>query len=106
MYDPIAAPTSLSLVPAATPALSFGAKPAGALALGTPAKAPLASAPVPSMLAGKSLDEIVNHWSGELEERTRDFAHIAGEVREWDRLLRDNGEQVRPSLSLDYEICD
>lgn len=46
------------------------------------------------MLRGKTLEEIVNSWSSELEERTRDFTDIAGEVREWDRVLRENGEQV------------
>ena len=46
------------------------------------------------MLRGKTLEEIVNSWSTELEERTRDFSDIAGEVREWDRVLRENGEQV------------
>lgn len=40
------------------------------------------------------MDEIVNGWSNELEERTRDFADVAGDVREWDRVLRDNGEQI------------
>ena len=49
------------------------------------------------MLRGKTLDEIVNNWSAELDERTRDFADLAGEVREWDRVLRQNGEKVRLS---------
>lgn len=52
-------------------------------------------APTPSLLRGKTLDEIVNAWSGELDERARDFGEVAGEVREWDRVLRENGEQVR-----------
>lgn len=47
------------------------------------------------MLRGKTLEEIVNSWSSELEERTRDFSDIASEVREWDQVLRENGEQVR-----------
>lgn len=40
------------------------------------------------------MEEIVNNWSAELEERTKDFMDISGEVREWDRVLRENGEQV------------
>jgi len=52
------------------------------------------------MLRGKTLDEIVTGWSNELEERTRDFSEVAGDVREWDRVLRENGEQVS-RLSLD-----
>lgn len=50
---------------------------------------------MPSMLKGKTLEEIVNAWSGELEARTREFMSVAGEVREWDAVLRENAEQVR-----------
>ena len=46
------------------------------------------------------MDEIVSGWSNELEERTRDFADVAGDVREWDRVLRENGEQVKKRNSL------
>lgn len=97
MFGGAPAVASTSAAPAP---LSFGApKPAAALLGGLVAKptvpgAPVASAPVPSMLKGKTLEEIVNNWSNELEERTRDFSEIAGEVREWDRVLRENGEQV------------
>lgn len=49
---------------------------------------------MPSLLRGKTLDEIVNTWQAELDERTREFTSVAGEVREWDRVLRDNGEQI------------
>lgn len=55
------------------------------------------------MLRGKTLEEIVNSWSGELEERTRDFTDIAGEVREWDRVLRENGEKVCSFVSVQEE---
>lgn len=40
------------------------------------------------------MDEIVTGWSNELEERTREFGDVAADVREWDRVLRDNGEQI------------
>ena len=100
------APAVASTSAAPTP-LSFGAaKPAAAAPLGglvakpTVPGAPVASAPVPSLLKGKTLEDIVNNWSNELEERTRDFSEIAGEVREWDRVLRENGEQVRDSSTL------
>lgn len=46
------------------------------------------------MLRGKTLEEIVNNWSAELDERTREFGDLAGEVREWDRVLRQNGEKI------------
>lgn len=29
-----------------------------------------------------------------MDERARDFVDVAGEVREWDRVLRENGEQI------------
>lgn len=94
-----AAPTSTALTfgapkPAAT---ATPAAPSTALATTSAAAKPAvnAAAPVPSMLRGKTLEDIVNSWSAELEERTRDFSEIAGEVREWDTVLRSNGEQVR-----------
>ena len=102
---PAAAPLSLGLgtKPAAPSPLSLGALSAPKPAVGAPlVPATTATAPVPSQLRGKSLDEIVNTWSGELEERTRDFVEIAGEVREWDRVLRKNGEQVRRSFLLPF----
>lgn len=96
-----ASKTALTTTTTAAPsALTFGAPATGAsataavpAATATPATA--ASAPVPSMLRGKTLEEIANSWSAELEERTRDFSDVATEVREWDRVLRENGEAVR-----------
>lgn len=97
------ASTAGAPAPAAAPATSLtfgGAKPAAPAATpaagGAPGAAatPAVAAPVPSLLRGKTLDEIVNAWSVELDERTRDFVDVAGEVREWDRVLRENGEQV------------
>lgn len=68
--------------------------PANPSPLGGPSTTPAASAPVPSLLRGKTLDEIVTTWQHELDDRTKDFADVAGEVREWDRVLRENGEQI------------
>ncbi|KAL8279897.1 hypothetical protein RQP46_007747 [Phenoliferia psychrophenolica] len=81
--------------PAAAPlgGLSFGAAPTASTS--TPvAAASNISAPVPSMLKGKTLEEIVNKWSTELEDRKGDFELIAGEVRQWDTTLRQNGEKI------------
>lgn len=97
-----AVPSLFGAKPASTPssstgALTFGAKPPAttSTSLGAPAASTsTTTAPTPSMLRGKTLDEIVSGWSNELEERTRDFADVAGDVREWDRVLRENGEQV------------
>ena len=88
-------------LPYSAGSLSLIGKPAKPSPLGLDTSASTTSAPVvalaPSMLRGKTLDEIVNNWSRELGGRTRDFVDIAGEVRdrEWDKVLRENGEKVR-----------
>lgn len=41
-----------------------------------------------------TLEDIVNRWSGELDERVRDFTHLAGEVKAWDSVLLSNGEEI------------
>jgi nuclear pore complex protein Nup62 len=46
------------------------------------------------MLKGKTMEEIVNRWSSDLETQTREFTRIAGEVSVWDRMLVENGAQV------------
>jgi len=48
----------------------------------------------PSMLKGKTLEEIVNRWSDDLETSTSEFAKFAGEVAVWDRALIENGNNV------------
>ncbi|KAH8986171.1 Nsp1-like C-terminal region-domain-containing protein [Lactarius deliciosus] len=52
------------------------------------------SVPAPSMLKGKSIEEIVNRWSSELEMRVRDFNKFAAEVAVWDRSLIENGNNL------------
>lgn len=48
----------------------------------------------PSMLKGKSIEEIINRWSTELEIHVRDFNKFASEVAVWDRSLIENGNNV------------
>jgi len=48
----------------------------------------------PSMLKGKTLEEIVNRWSDDLQTSTSEFAKFAGEVAVWDRALIENGNNV------------
>ena len=48
----------------------------------------------PSMLKGKSIEEIVNRWSNELEGHVRDFNKFGTEVAVWDRSLIENGNNV------------
>lgn len=51
--------------------------------------------PPPSMLRGKTIEEIVNKWSSDLEVHYKEFNRLAGEVAVWDRALIDNGNTVK-----------
>jgi len=46
------------------------------------------------MLKGKSIEEIINRWSTELEMHVRDFNKFASEVAVWDRSLIENGNNL------------
>jgi len=46
------------------------------------------------MLKGKSIEEIINRWSTELESHVRDFNKFATEVAVWDRALIENGNNL------------
>lgn len=46
------------------------------------------------MLRGKTLEEIVNRWTTELETNVREFNRFAAEVAVWDRALIENGNNV------------
>lgn len=48
----------------------------------------------PSMLRGKTIEEIVNKWSSDLETHVKEFSRLAGEIAVWDRALIDNGNTV------------
>ncbi|TFK29357.1 hypothetical protein FA15DRAFT_664298 [Coprinopsis marcescibilis] len=50
--------------------------------------------PPPSMLRGKTIEEIVNRWTTELETHVKDFSKFAGEVAVWDRALIENGNNL------------
>ena len=54
----------------------------------------------PSMLRGKTIEEIVNKWSSDLEVQVKEFSKFAMEVAVWDRALIDNGNNV--SLRFTY----
>ncbi|KAI0375773.1 hypothetical protein BV20DRAFT_15907 [Pilatotrama ljubarskyi] len=58
------------------------------------AGAPTIAVPPPSMLRGKTIEEIVNRWSNELETHVRDFNKFASEVAVWDRALIENGNNL------------
>jgi len=46
------------------------------------------------MLRGKTIEEIVNKWSSDLEAQVKEFSKFAMEVAVWDRALIDNGNSV------------
>ncbi|KAL4241213.1 nucleoporin NSP1/NUP62 family protein [Abortiporus biennis] len=52
------------------------------------------SVPPPSMLRGKTIEEIVNRWSTDLEVQVREFNKFASEVSAWDRSLVENGNNL------------
>ena len=58
--------------------------------------------PAPSTLRGKTIDEIVNKWTGELDEQVREFNQYATELAVWDRALIENSNSV--SLVLSYRF--
>ncbi|KAJ8086474.1 FG-nucleoporin nsp1 [Marasmius tenuissimus] len=83
----------------ATTGLSGGVslgKPEGEKTTSTtaPSSAPVVAVPPPSMLRGKTIEEIVNKWSTELETHVKEFNKFAAEVSMWDRALIENGNNL------------
>ena len=80
---------------------ALGATPAASGAAAT------VSVPPPSMLKGKSIEEIVNKWTSDLEVHVREFSKYASEVAVWDRALVENGNNVRDiNLIIDQRSDD
>ncbi|PLW51943.1 hypothetical protein PCASD_00918 [Puccinia coronata f. sp. avenae] len=48
----------------------------------------------PSLLKGKTLEDLVARWNSELDERVEDFKHTANEIAAWDQVLIQNGDQI------------
>ncbi|KAG6868452.1 hypothetical protein C0993_002590 [Termitomyces sp. T159_Od127] len=53
----------------------------------------------PSTLKGKTIEEIVNRWSSDLETHVREFNKFATEVAVWDRTLIDNSNTLNTLYS-------
>ena len=51
------------------------------------------------MLRGKTIEEIVNKWSSDLEALVKEFSKFAMEVAVWDRALIENGNSVSLSCA-------
>ncbi len=60
----------------------------------TTAATTAAPGPPPSMLQGKTIDEIIVRWNNELETQVKQFHRMANEVALWDRTLMENSEKV------------
>ena len=73
--------------------------PAGGFSFGKPEEKkdskPAPSVPAtPSLLRGKSIEEIVKMWQDELDACIKDFGRQAGEVAAWDRVLLRGGDEI------------
>ena len=40
------------------------------------------------------MEEILNKWTGDFENKQREFHRLAADVSDWDRLLMENGHNV------------
>ncbi|KAG6832926.1 hypothetical protein H0H92_004810 [Tricholoma furcatifolium] len=76
-----------STTPATAPSVTAGAPATASAGLG------VSGAP-PSTLKGKTIEEIVNKWSADLETHVREFNKFAGEVAVWDRALIENSNTL------------
>ncbi|KAG6837976.1 hypothetical protein H0H93_008370 [Arthromyces matolae] len=79
-----------SLLPAAATSTSTTTPAAGVTAL---TNVSVAVAP-PSTLKGKTLEEIVNKWTTDLETHVKEFNKFATEVAVWDRALIENSNTL------------
>lgn len=65
----------------------------------TAPKANATQEPAPSVVKGKTFNEIVERFEAELEDQVSRFKDQAAEVREWDMILIENSQNVRRSVS-------
>jgi nuclear pore complex protein Nup62 len=92
--------TTPAVTGAATPAATISMAGSGAATPATKAPTPTAGAtaapsePAPNLLRGKTLEDIVDTWSKDLDSQVKEFERQAGEVREWDKVLVRNGTQI------------
>ncbi|KIO29139.1 hypothetical protein M407DRAFT_6373 [Tulasnella calospora MUT 4182] len=96
------APGATGTATATTDASKTTAAPATGAAATTAAASATTAPPLlpPSVLKGKTLEEIVDSWGTDLEKQAAEFKRIGGEVQEWDRMLMDNGNQIATLYAL------
>jgi len=98
------ATTAIATTTAGASKFSLGAKPAGigtaatstTTAAGT-AKAPPAWRPnvdIPSLLKGKTLEEMINEWSSQIDADIFQFTQMAMLVGEWDKKVSSNSKKI------------
>ncbi|KIY52338.1 hypothetical protein FISHEDRAFT_35401, partial [Fistulina hepatica ATCC 64428] len=56
--------------------------------------APLVTATPPSVLRGKTIEEIVNRWTADLDAQVKEFNKFATEIAVWDRAIMENGNNL------------
>ncbi|CAD6573700.1 MAG: FG-nucleoporin nsp1 [Cyphobasidiales sp. Tagirdzhanova-0007] len=88
-----AASSSATSGTGAAPLASSSNATSNSLSLG-PASQSKISVPVPSLLKGMTLEDIINRWSSDLDERVREFTNLASEIKAWDSVLISNGDEI------------
>lgn len=58
------------------------------------------------MLRGKTIEEIVNKWTSDLEAQVKEFSKFATEVAVWDRALIENGNSVSLPSAGSFSFAD
>ncbi|KAI0306964.1 Nsp1-like C-terminal region-domain-containing protein [Multifurca ochricompacta] len=94
LFSGLGGATASAPKPATPLAISASTLPSAGVLAPTTTTPSAISVPPPSMLKGKSIEEIINRWSTELETHVRDFTKFATEVAVWDRSLIENGNNL------------
>jgi len=92
-----AKPPAATTTPSTTATLGASTLPSKDADKPKDAAAPVSTAisvPPPSALRGKTIEEIVNKWTADLDTHVREFNKFAGEVAVWDRALMENGNNL------------
>ena len=72
----------------------FSKPPASTSGTQTDTKPTNVAVSAPSLLRGKSMEDIVKMWQGELDASIKEFSQQAGEVAAYDRVLLKGGDEI------------
>jgi Nsp1-like C-terminal region len=53
-------------------------------------------------MKNKTMEEIINKWTGELDRCGEEFKAQATDIRRWDAILVENGDKVPPNLTISH----